>query len=202
MKKSVFFLFLFLAAQMISAQNNETKIFSHIGVSSNNFSGNFSDNWPIGTSFGAGIDLRLNNNFSAAPYIEYSYLPLNENNLKNNLNINDQSAKIVGGNLHLFNISANLKYQLKTQKMIKPYLTAGFGYLVIGNDDSRAIDNNGNTISTFNYNENVFSSNFGAGIEIELNSTFGIFVDARYLIGFTEDNYSRAAVNLGLAYKL
>lgn len=188
----------------LSAQNNESRIFSYIGVSSTNFPDNFSGNWSNGTSLGFGFDLSINKRVSFLPYIEFSYFPLNENHVKKNLVVNNGNVRIVGGTLKKFNISGDIKYKILTSKMITPYFIAGIGYFIMGTDDSpRAINDVGNDIKRFDVNtEYAFSSNFGAGFDVDINSKFGVFLDVRYFIGFTEDISTSIPFRMGITYKL
>ena len=202
MKKYVFVFLMFFAIPSLFAQNGENKILGYVGVSSTDFSGNFSGNWSIGTNLGLGIDLNINDRISFLSYVEYSYLPVEKNNVKKNLGFNNSNLKVVGGDLHKFNIYGNIKYKIIAHKKITPYFTAGLGYFVMGNDDSRVIDSVGNIIHLFNVNEYAFSSNFGAGINIDFGSKIGMFMDVQYLIGFTENKITSIPFRIGINYKL
>jgi len=202
MKKYIFVVLTLFAIPTLLAQSNENRLFSYIGISSTDFSGNFSGNWSTGTNLGLGIELNINEHLSFLTYLEYSYLTLNENNLINNLGFNNSNVRIVGGSLHKFNIYGNIKYNIPVSKMITPYIIAGLGYFVMGNDDSKVMDSIGNVTKLFNVNEYAFSSNFGAGIDIDFGSKIGMFMDVQYLIGFTENKITSIPFRIGINYKL
>lgn len=202
MKKYIFVVLTLFTIPTLLAQSNENRLFSYIGISSTDFSGNYSGNWSNGTSLGLGIELNINERVSFLTYLEYSYLSVNENNLIKNLGFNNDAVRVVGGALYKFNIYGNIKYKIIAPKKITPYLTAGLGYFVMGNDDSRVIDSVGNIIQRFNVNEYAFSANFGTGIDIDFNSKFGVFLDVQYLIGFTEKKITSIPFRIGITYKL
>ena len=202
MKKYIFVVLTLFAIPTLLAQSNENRLFSYIGISSTDFSGNFSGNWSTGTNLGLGIELNINEHLSFLTYLEYSYLTLNENNLINNLGFNNSNVRIVGASLHKFNIYGNIKYNIPVSKMITPYIIAGLGYFVMGNDDSKVMDSIGNVTKLFNVNEYAFSSNFGAGIDIDFGSKIGMFMDVQYLIGFTENKITSIPFRIGINYKL
>lgn len=209
MKKYIFVIITLFAIPSILAQNNESRIFSYIGVSSTNFPGSFSDYWSNGVNFGLGLDLSINERVSFMSYVEFSSLPFNENNVKENLGVN--VSRIDRKFLYMFNISGNIKYKIYTSKIITPYLIAGLGYFIWGTDGTTRVkgfvmssDGNKveNTIIGFNVSKYAFSSNFGAGFDVDFNSKFGMFLDVRYFIGFTEDLSTSVPFRMGVTYKL
>ncbi len=204
MKKYVFVILTLFAFSSLLAQSNESRIFGYIGVSSTNFPGYYSDNWSNGTSLGLGLDLSINERVSFMSYAVYSYFSINENHVRKNLVVNSGNVRIVGGTLRKFNISGNIKYKILTSKMITPYLIAGIGYFVIGTSDApRAINDVGISIRSFEVTtEYAFSSNFGAGFDVDFNSKFGVFLDIRYLIGFTENQITSIPFRMGITYNL
>jgi hypothetical protein len=163
----------------------------------------FSDYWTQSYNFGGGFDVYLTSQLALQGYVDYNKFAFDDTKAQNDLGkrrIDGEFYKYIkyrgGGAVDILNLSTNLKYYLIdiTQK-VSPYILGGVGYAMCSfsdlasdfkyKDDSFEI-NGTETISGESFS--ALAINFGFGIDFQISSNISIFVDARYVPGFTSGN--------------
>ena len=150
----------------------------------------FNDYWGAGYSIGAGYGHFLNARQTVAlqTWLNYSSHPLDEDELLKAVGGVGSDVSISGGSADILTIAVNLKVSTgSVDSKAVPYLTAGAGLFRLSASDATFVGS-GQTISQeFGEAEHKIGLSFGAGLNLNLTDRSGIFVEAKYEIGLTED---------------
>ncbi len=104
-----------------------------------------------------------------------------------------QDANTIGftddGGLTIVSFSVNgrfLAYPIEATTIAVPYFTGGVGYMLVTPAKVRII-NVGRAQTIQANRKSAFSILFGCGVDVPLSRTYGLFVEGKYVIGFTQD---------------
>ncbi len=182
---------------------------------------NFKEYWNAGLNLGGGLEFKLFRHVQLMAAFSYSHFPANDNkfrsdwetlyrNLGQNTGIEFTIVEfnVYRGSTNIYTVSIGAKASFPV-RFLTPYLTGGGGYMRINLEPiefSSLVDPLEYNAS-FSYRIPGETSNSlmgygGAGVFFNLSKNIRPFVEANYLIGFTDpDNtifYSyRAGLNFG-----
>jgi len=182
---------LFLVSNLVAQTKTIIKLNTGLNVPSS--TKYFSDYWGASYNFGGGIDVFLDSQLSLQGYIDYNHFSLDGQKVLEDLKQSNKGNSISGSALNILHLSANVKYHLiNVRQKVSPYIIGGLGYVILSLTDFVGTNTNGDT-GTLVVDESIgaFSISFGLGTEFLISSGISIFVDVRYVIGFTEDKVAR-----------
>jgi hypothetical protein len=161
----------------------------------------FNEAWRKGVNLGGGVGYRWTSHFSLYARFNYDQFPLNEQGLfdlaSKEVGYDPRSfglsPNIQGGDGSILSVSGELKVSFFGDSgKISPYVIGGLGVAHYVTDDATF------SVSFLGFDliletivggesETAASAIFGGGVDVPLNGRFGIFVEGRYQVGFTED---------------
>jgi hypothetical protein len=144
----------------------------------------FSDYWKTSVlNFGVGFGYPITPIFSSTIYFDYGNFGFDGDKFAHD---NDLSGVISvdGLNASIITITANFKAAVPTGT-VRPYLSGGGGFFFLSLGDG-SVSGGGLVVPIEGDSEDAFGINVGAGIEFAAAKTVNIFLDGRYVLGFTE----------------
>ena len=164
----------------------------------------FKDVYSGGFGGGAHLDINLPVIFSirvSGDYVSFSPDAEKYKAVLATLNVGSVASgfSVDGGKINILAFSANAKLGLPTP-ILTPYLTAGVGSASFSGGDVTVKYNGVPLVSTPGVEtETVFSTNFGAGVDLSLIIT--LYLEAKYTIAFTQGNSSSFVLaSLGVTF--
>ncbi|MFQ5510513.1 MAG: outer membrane beta-barrel protein [Candidatus Krumholzibacteriia bacterium] len=159
----------------------------------------FTDGYILGFGGGIGAEIALSPSAKISGTVDFTTFDLDAGGYLASQKLAAPSS-IVGGEVSVLYASGNLKWNvlLPSENILRPYVLLGAGYFRMATDD---IVSPGSRIHRDT--EHVFGAHGGAGIDIALGSAIGLFFDALYVFGIT-DNESTGylPVRVGLSFDL
>ena len=191
MKKAILIILVLFLVNSLVAQTKKAIMFN-TGLNIPSSTKYFSDYWDASYNFGAGIDIYLNSHLSLQGYIDYNHFPFDGKKVLEDLKESNQGISISGAAINILNLSANVKYHpIDIRQKVSPYILGGIGYANLSFTDLVGTDQRGGLGTLTSESVGALSINFGFGIEFVVSSGISIFVDARYILGFTEGKVVR-----------
>ena len=161
----------------------------------------FSDYWK--TSFlnvGGGLGFAMSPSISATIYFDWCSFGLDGDKLMHDVGVGGL-VSVSGGTASIKVLTGNFKVSIPSGS-VRPYFSAGGGLFFLSISDA-SVSGGGLVIPVEGDSENAASINFGLGIDFMVAKTTDIFIDGRYILGFTEDeNTSILPIRLGVKLKL
>ena len=161
----------------------------------------FSDYWK--TSFlnaGGGIGYVITPAISTIAYFDWCSFGFDANRFLRTFGLFDL-VSVTGLRASIIVITANFKASIPSGS-VRPYFCGGGGLFLLSVADGEVIAD-GQVVPFEGDSENAASINFGAGIDFTVAKTADIFVDGRYILGFTEyENTSILPIRFGIKLKL
>jgi hypothetical protein len=178
----------------LNAQSwNKTSFFIHSGVAYPQKPLVFCANWNKGLIYGAGANLPLNKYFALQGALSYDNFGL--------IAGGRSAAMVEGGAISILTISTGFKFFfIPIPFKIRPYLTAGFGYLRLSRSDME-IHSYGNHLLVKFIPESNVGVMAGCGAEFEIAPGSAFFADLNYGIGFTETKIEYAPIRVGVVFR-
>ncbi len=190
MKKAILIiLVLFLVSSLVAQTKTAIKLNTGLNVPTS--TKYFSDYWGASYNFGGGVDIYIDSQLSLQGYIDYNHFAFDGQKVLLDLR-ESNGTSISGSAMNILNVSANVKYHLiDIRQKVSPYVLGGIGFANLSLSDFVATNNRG-SISTLSV-ESVsgLSISFGGGVEFVISPAVSIFVDARFVLGFTEGKIVR-----------
>lgn len=187
MKKAIVItLVLFLVSSLVAQTKIAIKL--NTGLNVPTATKYFSDYWGASFNFGGGVDVYIDSQLSFQGYIDYNHFSFDGQKVLEDLKQTSQGESISGSAINILNLSANVKYHLiDIHQNVSPYILGGLGFVNLSLTDFVGTDKSGN-LGTLIAGESVsgLSISFGGGVEFVISSAVSIFVDARFVLGFTE----------------
>jgi opacity protein-like surface antigen len=176
---------LFLASCAVA--QTKTAIMLNSGLNLPSSSEYFSDYWSASYNLGGGVEIYLNPQLSLVGYVDYNRFSFDDEKVSEKLKISDEGITSSGGGINILNLNANIKYHFieNTQK-VSPYILGGIGYMSLSVSELTATDEQGHVATISVESIGAFSLTIGLGSEFAVSPTVSIFVDARYVLGFTD----------------
>jgi len=144
----------------------------------------FSDMWSMGFSAGGGVGYRFGSNISGNANLSYSSFPIDEDKF---LAGAPSGVEISGGSVSVVLVTANLKVLLiANPQEVSPYLIGGIGLFSLSVSDV-TVSYLGTTVTAnTSASESALGIVFGGGVDIPVSPSLKIFLEAGYVMGFTE----------------
>lgn len=191
-------LLLFAGVTTATAQTGPT-FFVHSGATLP--TGEGADATNTGFNLGAAVDLGFAPGLAIQPAISYHRLGLDDESVLSALDIGGSGASVSGGTNSLLTAMANIKYTIPTAGSTQPYLLAGAGMTRLGMSDL-TVTVPGASLRIEAESVTKFGVNFGAGLDVAVAPTVGIFGQLTYAIAFTEDRTTRMIpLHLGVSFR-
>jgi opacity protein-like surface antigen len=150
-----------------------------------------SDYWKEGYNVGGGFGWSIFSGLSITTLIEFHSFSFDKPRVANVFGLRDSSGvDVQGDGVTLYTISANGKYSIipiDASTIISPYVTAGIGYMLVYTTDARIVRGY-SSYSIKGSNKSALSVLLGAGVDVPLSSTFGVFVEGKYVQGFIKNH--------------
>jgi len=185
MKKAIFVAMVLFSMSVLVAQT-KTAIMVNSGLNLPSSSEYFSKYWGASYNLGGGVEIPLNPQLSFVGYIDYNNFSFDADKVIQESDYSNQGITTSGGNIHILNLSVNIKNRFSQQASQKTvfYILGGIGYSNVSISDLTVTD--GRNVGTLSSESiGAFSLNIGLGSEYAVSPTVSIFADARYVFAFT-----------------
>jgi opacity protein-like surface antigen len=161
----------------------------------------FSDYWKTSIlNFGGGLGYSFSPVFSSNIYFDYGNFGFDGEKFAHDLGVGGMIS-VDGGNASVMTVTANIKAAVPTGA-VRPYFCGGGGLYILSIDDA-SVSGGGMVIPVNGSSENALGINFGAGFELAVAKTVNIFLDGRYVLGFTEgESTGTLPIRLGVKVML
>lgn len=144
----------------------------------------FSDYWKTSIlNFGGGFGYSFSPVVSTNVYFDYGNFGFDGEKFAHDLGVGGMIS-VDGGNASVMTVTANIKAAVPSGT-VRPYFWGGGGLYMLSIDDA-TVSGGGMVIPAEGSSENALGINFGAGVEFTVVKTTSVFVDGRYILGFTE----------------
>lgn len=204
MKKIIFGLFLFLAsiANAFAQGTNKPEFYGNSGISFPIGPDEFSDYWRMGFNFGGGIGYPISPNLSLVGYFDFNNFRFDDDKYLRDYGFAGYGISISGGEASIITLSGNLKATLHTTtSSVHPYLWGGIGFFKLSIGDI-TIYGPGGAVSVEGDSESAFSVLVGGGIDFVIGERMDLFIEGKYVIGFTEGESTQMfPVKFGIKFR-
>ena len=144
----------------------------------------FSDYWKTSVlNFGGGLGYTFSPVLSSNVFFDLGVFAFNGDKLAHEAGLGG-IISIDGGNASVMTIFANIKASAP-KGPVRPYFFGGGGLFLLSIDDA-TVSGGGMVIPVEGSSENAFGINFGAGTYFAVAKTVDLFIDGRYVLGFTK----------------
>jgi len=156
----------------------------------------FSDGFSVGLGGGIGIAFPLASRFAIVADVDYKVFGIDEAGFRQAHGI-PPGVSLTGDQLQALYASLAIKIDLVTApSQVRPYLIGGGGYFRL-NPEAFAADGTSLGFES----ENTLGAHGGGGLEIVLAPYLILFLDAVYVVGFTESEHtSYVSIRPGVAF--
>jgi len=161
----------------------------------------FSDYWKIGfLNLGGGIGYNIIPALSANVYFDWCNFGFDGEKFAHEMGVGGQ-VSIRGLGASVMAITANLKAGVPSGQ-VRPYFWGGAGLFILSIDDG-SLSYGGMVFPMEGDSENALGIGFGAGIDFSVAKTVDLFIDGRFVHGFTDvDATSILPVRVGVKVRL
>jgi hypothetical protein len=175
---------------------SKPKIVAHGDVSIPTDPQEFVDAFSLGLGGGVGIGFPLSSRFAVVADIDYKVFGVDEEGFRRTYNV-PPGTVFTGDEVAALYASLSLKADLiSAPSQIRPYLIGGAGFFRYDPYDF-AVDDT----SLGFQSENTYGVNLGGGIEVVVAPYLILFLDAMYVVGFTEnENTGYVTIRPGIAF--
>jgi hypothetical protein len=157
------------------------------GISINSHPEFFDHFWNTGINFGINGGYHFTNAFAIRYSMSYNYFPLNMPRYLSETGAEAAGFSGSGGANRFITFSAEGLYALRIgSSPLKPYIVAGLGGMHYSRDPI-VLEKPGSKFEIKWYSELAFLIQAGGGMEINLGSSFGIYLESIYTYCFTPD---------------
>ena len=161
---------------------SKPKIVAHGDVSIPTYPREFVDAFSLGLGGGVGVGLPLSSRFAVVADVDYKIFGIDEEGFRQAYGV-PPTASLSGDQMATLYASLSLKANLiSAPAQIRPYLIGGIGYFRLKPDDFAS---QGTSLGF--QSEDTYGVNAGGGVEILLAPYLILFLDAAYVVGFTEN---------------
>ncbi len=166
----------------------------------------FTDFWGVGMSFGGGGGITIGDSKQSAVLfsIDYSRHTMNEGKLLAAAGIPaGQDLSLSGGTLIHLNVLGNFRHNLKSvDEGASPFVIGGVGISRLSASDITVAGGGQVVTEPIDDSSTKLGISFGAGVDIPAGEKFGIFIELKYGIGFTENESTQTLpVRVGLIFR-
>jgi len=148
----------------------------------------FVDYWGAGYNISGGVGYFLGHQqrFAVQGCVDYSNHPLDEEEFLKAAGVSGIS--ISGGSLQVLAVSVDIRASLGlADARAVPYFLGGVGLFRMSMSDMAAAGGGEFYSQEINESESKIGYGFGAGLDLRLTERSGVFLQAKYSIGLTED---------------
>ena len=161
----------------------------------------FSDYWKTSfLNFGAGLGYAFSPILSSNVYFDLGIFAFDGDKIAHEAGLGGVIS-IDGGSASIMTIFANIKAAVSTGT-VRPYFFGGGGLFLLSVDDA-TVSGGGMVIPLEGASETAVGINFGAGTYFVVAKQLDLFLDGRYVLGFTEgESTGTLPIRLGVRVKL
>jgi opacity protein-like surface antigen len=183
-------------------QDEDASVFINTGFSIPTAPDEFSDYWKTGFNIGGGIGFPIIRNLRFQVDLEYNSFAFDEDTFIDDLSYGGTGISISGGTASILTAAVNLKALIPTGSYSKtPYLIGGVSFFALSISDG-TVRYEQYTRTIGGDSDPAIGLSLGAGISFVMNPNMNIFIEARYGIGFTEDEDTQyIPFKVGLEFK-
>ncbi len=147
----------------------------------------FSDQWSMGFTVGAGYGVALSPVLSIQGNVDYTRFSFDSQGFLSDLGLGGTGIEIDGAAATIITVMGNLKAGLQTEGNLTPYAVGGLGLFRISAGDVK-VSGLGASTSAEGESEMRLGLGLGVGVDVAFTPQYGLFLEGRYTVGFTEDN--------------
>jgi opacity protein-like surface antigen len=186
----------------VQGQTEDASVFINTGFSIPSAPNEFSDYWKTGFNIGGGIGFPIIRNLRFQVDLEYNSFAFDEDTFIDDLSYGGTGISISGGTASILTAAVNLKALIPTGSYSKtPYLIGGVSFFALSISDG-TVRYEQYTRTIGGDSDPAIGLSLGAGISFVMNPNMNIFIEARYGIGFTEDEDTQyIPFKVGLEFK-
>lgn len=171
---------------LLVQRTNKLEAYGNSGISFPTGPDEFTNYWKIGLNFGGGIGYTVSPNFTLVGYLGFNNFRFDDESFLRNYGLSGYGISVSGGEASIITISGNLKIILQTNlSSVYPYFCGGIGFFKLSINDAIVYGPGGSSIVKGN-SESTFSFLFGAGIDFVIGKRTDLFIEGKYVIGFTK----------------
>lgn len=204
MKRVTFSIFLLLVttANILAQGTNKLEFYCNSGISFPAAPDEFTDYWRMGFNFGGGIGYSVTPNLTLIGYFDFNGFRFDDDKFLRDYGFSGYGISISGGEASIITFSGNLKATLQTRpSQVRPYFCGGIGLFKLSIGDVTVYGPGGSATAEGD-SETAFSVLFGAGIDFAIGERMDLFIEGRYVIGFTEDESTQMfPIKLGIKFR-
>jgi len=142
--------------------------------------------WDKGINLGGGIGYSFLSRIALIAYFDYTSFPLDKKAVIQEFDLNITESEVEGESAKILHLSGNLKLSpFLNPKTFSPFVSGGIGILKYSSEVVRT-PVTGTAERIGERSSTGFSTNLGAGLDILIPGPLDIFLEGRYIIGFTE----------------
>lgn len=178
---------------------------AHGGLSFSSFPDPIGEFYGMGFGAGAHGDLNIIEPVTVRLNVDYNRFGSDKTKLENQFSVTDPQGnpvpfEVTGLDATMFSVTANVLGKIPTGSSVRPYGTIGFGLHSLSASNLK-ITSGGQTLLDQDSGDSStnFGINFGAGTEFLLGSAT-LFVEAKYVLIFTENSSAHIPITLGVAF--
>ncbi len=212
--KKIFIIVAVLCAMIASAHAQENKIgtafFFGGGMAAPLEPNTFKDCWNPGFNFGGGVEFEITRLIDIQTTFFFTIFPLDKEAYLDLDNVTIDSEEtgltIDGGSARVFEVMVNAKVKIisnESAKRVKPYILGGLGFGTISYSDLAFSYDGGFESKPIDDVTTNMGINFGAGIDIPINTRMRLFVEGKHIRYYTEgDDVTYLPFRAGLIVRL
>jgi opacity protein-like surface antigen len=180
-----------------------------VGIAFSSVPKPLNDYYGSGFGFGVHGDVDIIKYFAVALNLDYRMFPLDKTKLGDQLamanGVNPGSVTVSGLTVSDFSIMVNGVGKIPLDGPVTPYGVAGLGMHFTSSSDPTVTYNGQDVTALAGFGKGTSESNFGidfgAGAEVKVTKTVGVFLDFRYILVFsTGENTSFMPITAGATF--
>ncbi len=174
----------------------------HTGITLPSSPAAFSDFWNPGPNVGGSVGIPVTRAFVAEVDLQYSRIPFDSRKLLSQLGATSSGVSVDGGETTIISASVNAVVRLVTDgSRVAPYFAGGFGLTRRSIGDATVAGGGASAPINGDSGTDILVA-FGGGLEFRVTPATGLFVDARYSIGFQAgENLEYLPVRIGVVFR-
>jgi hypothetical protein len=157
----------------------------------------FADGFSLGLGGGLGLAFPVSSRLMLLVDLEYIVFGIDEEGFKKAFGL-PPTASLTGEQIATFYASLAAKFDLLSSPsgMVRPYVLGGFGFFRY---NPESISGDGSSLGF--EDQNTLGVHGGGGVEIVLAPYLALFLDAMYVLGFTDNEATGyAPIRAGVAF--
>ncbi|MEX2369033.1 MAG: outer membrane beta-barrel protein [Candidatus Paceibacterota bacterium] len=171
---------LLAAVTLTSAQAQDGVIRFNSGSNLPSSPDGFSDYWHSGVALGAGGVATITQNFGVVAGLDYNRFGLSGEKFVEDFGLDAFGVSVSGGSVNVLNMSGGLKATLSPSNSVSPYVISDIGAFLMIVSDIKVEDGRRQSVEEIDESQTRFGASLGAGLDLKMTPSHGVFVEARY----------------------